>query len=85
MRQNSYNPIPLTNLRPRYQPIYHHKEQGWISWAMSNRFVIIIITILFLIVLGPWLFCDVLGFSSICSIISGIFNLIAKIFHLVGL
>ena len=73
------------SFRPRYRPIYHHKEQGWIQWMMANRFVMIIVLILFLIIVGPWLFCDVLGFNSLCSIISGIFSLIAKIFHLVGL
>jgi hypothetical protein len=75
----------LLSMRPYYKPIYHPREQGWIQWIMANRFVMIIILIVFLIVIGPWLFCDVLGFQSICSILSGIFSLIAKIFHLVGL
>lgn len=68
-----------------YRPIYHHREQGWISWIFANRFVLIIVMLILLIVVGPWLFCDVLGFNSICSIISGIFSFIAKIFNLVGL
>lgn len=71
--------------RPHHRPIYHTREQGWLQWMMANRFVMIIILIVFLLVVGPWLFCDFLGFTSICSIISGIFSLIAKIFHLVGL
>lgn len=70
---------------PRYRYVYHHAEQGWISWIFANRFVMIIVFILFLILLGPWLFCDVLGLQSICTILSGILNLIAKLFKLIGL
>jgi len=81
----SYKPIQINNLRPTYRPIYHHREQSWLQWIMANRFVLIIVLVLFLILVGPWLFCDVLGFKSICSIISGFFNLIAKLFHLIGL
>lgn len=81
MQNSSFvrNKPPLKRHRP-----FHH-EQGWLSWIIANRFVMIIILIVLLLLIGPWLFCDVLGFNSICSIVSGIFSLIAKIFRLVGL
>ena len=79
----------IPNIKQRHRT---HKEQSWIRWIMANRFVLIIAMIAFLVLVGPWLFCDVLGFSSICSIVSGIFSLvsgifslISKIFNLVGL
>lgn len=78
-------PVQHRTRRLHYRPVYHTREQGWLQWIIANRFVMIIILIIFLLVVGPWLFCDFLGFTSICSIISGIFSLIAKIFHLVGL
>jgi hypothetical protein len=59
--------------------------QGWISWLMQNRLVLIIVLILFVIIVIPWLVCDVLGLKPLCSIISGIFNLISKLFSSVGL
>lgn len=60
----------------------HHKP-GWIAWIMQNRFVMIILLILFIIIVVPWLVCDVLGLRFICDIISGVFNVIKKIFSFI--
>jgi len=62
----------------------HQSSQGWIAWAMQNRIVMIIILVLFVIIVVPWLICDVLGLSFICDIINGIVYLIKKIFGLIG-
>jgi hypothetical protein len=58
-------------------------KQGWIAWAMQNRFVMIILLLLFIIIVVPWLVCDVLGLQFLCDIISGIFNVIKKIFSFI--
>jgi hypothetical protein len=71
--------------RPQYRPIFHSREQGWVAWAMENKFVMIILLLLFVIIVVPWLICDVLGLKPICTIISGIFGLFGSIFKLVGL
>ncbi len=71
--------------RPIYRPIYHRAEQGWISWLMHNRIVMIIILILFVIIVVPWLVCDVMGLKPICTIISGLVKAVAWIFNLIGL